>query len=254
MVGALALVLGVCIGSFLNVLIDRLPREQSIMGRSHCDSCKKTLQWFELIPVVSFVAQKARCRKCNVQLSLQYPLVEITSGVLFYALYRALPFSGEASFFQTVQYAAWFVVASAFFSIIVADFKYQIIPDSLLVVCSVAMLATLFPLSVEDLLFRSGVGLGAGGMFLLLWMATRGKGMGFGDVKLVTLMGFFLGFPHIIVALYVAFLTGAMYGVILMIAGRAGMKSRVAFGPFLLGGAAVAFFWSDFMLRYWGFL
>jgi len=254
MAGFLAGVIGVCIGSFLNVLIDRLPCGQSIMGRSRCDLCRKKLRWFELVPIFSFIIQRGRCRRCKKRLSWQYPFVEVVTGMLFYILSMVLPFPREAAVFPFIQYGAWFVAVSVLFAIIVADFKYFIIPDSLLIVLFLAAGVSIVPIGLHEGLIRLFTGVVAGGVFFGLWGVTRGKGIGFGDVKLVSVMAIVLGFPAIIVALYTAFLTGALYGVILMITGRAGMKSRVAFGPFLLVGGFVALLWSKQILLYWGYI
>lgn len=255
MIPLLLFLTGISIGSFLNVLIDRLPKgEDVVFGRSRCDFCGKTLRWFELIPLLSYLVQGGRCVRCHKHLSIQYPLVEFLTGVLFVAtyLYAGNLISHDAFFWYRL--AAALAIVSAAVVIVVTDFKYQIIPDSMLVVLLVVGFGIHIPLSVHDAMMHLVVGAATGLAFYSLWAGTRGRGMGFGDVKLSAVLGVILGYPKTIIALYAAFLTGALYGVILMIRKKGGMKSRVPFGPFLLFGAIVSLLWSDQILHWWGFL
>lgn len=246
---------GLAIGSFLNVLIDRLPRDESIVfGRSRCDYCHKSLRWYELVPVLSWALQSGRCRRCHRHLSWQYPCIELTTALLFVLVYNGLPFPGEISGTYLMQLTAWFGLISAFLVIFVTDLKYQIIPDSMLILLFITAIAALPDPGIHGFLMSSAAGIVSGLFFYVLWAVTRGRGMGFGDVKLAAILGFALGYPGIVIASYVAFLTGAVYGVILMIRGIAGLKSRVAFGPFLLAGAVVAYYWGEQILHWWGFI
>ena len=211
----LRFLLGLCVGSFLNVLADRLPKGQDVLwGRSRCDHCHRTLRWFELIPIVSFVSQGGRCRRCHKRLSFQYPIVELVVGLGFMYL--------------PVQY--W-IIFSGLLVIVISDLKYQIIPDSMVFIAAIGS----FFASAHVL-----TGLASMALFWAIWRLTRGRGMGFGDVKLAGVLGLFLGFPLILFALYAAFLTGAVAGVILMMTGRKTLKSKIAFGPFLVFGTALA--------------
>ena len=211
----LRFLLGLCVGSFLNVLADRLPKGQDVLwGRSRCDHCHRTLRWFELIPIVSFVSQGGRCRRCHKRLSFQYPIVELVVGLGFMYL--------------PVQY--W-IIFSGLLVIVVSDLKYQIIPDSMVALAAIASFLSSFHILT---------GSASMALFWAIWRITRGRGMGFGDVKLAGVLGLFLGFPLILFALYAAFLTGAVAGVILMMTGRKTLKSKIAFGPFLVFGTALA--------------
>lgn len=221
----LVFVLGLCVGSFLNVLIDRLPKGESIwFGQSRCDWCKKPLRWFELIPLLSYVLQHGRCRRCHKKLSLQYPIVELITGIGFVVL----------------PWTDW-LIFSSLLVIFVADLKYMIIPDSMVVlgVMGVITRAHWLPAIAASL------------FFLLLYLITRGRGMGLGDVKLSFLLGFWLGFPRIVIAIYLAFLTGALVGVTLILRGKKGLKSKIAFGPFLVLGAGIAYVYSEQILEWW---
>lgn len=229
MVSIMLFIFGVCIGSFLNVLIDRLPVGESVLwGHSHCDYCKKRLRWFELIPLFSFLVQGGTCRRCHAKLSIQYPLIELLTGLLFVLVpYHVL------------------VIVCCMFVIFVADIKFKIIPDEILIIM---LLSLLFSYRSLETIWTA---IGGFLFFWLLWFGTRGKGMGFGDVKLAGVIGFGLGYPLTIVSFYIAFLTGALVGVILMIAGSVGMKSKIAFGPFLLIGAVLAYAWGSGFEALW---
>lgn len=245
MIMAMVILFGLVMGSFLNVLVDRLPRGENVVWKpSHCDFCKKPLRWFELIPVVSYLMQMGRCRRCRKRLSVQYPATELVTATGFVLLYlRFAPMWG--------LYAAALAVFSMCLVIFMIDWKHQIIPDEMLwgLLAVVLLLGIFEPPAVRLVHVLSGVA--SGFAFWLLWVGTRGRGLGFGDVKLVTVLGLFLGYPLTVVSLYAAFLTGAIWGVILMMTHRARMKSRIAFGPFLLFGAAVGFFWGNALWAVW---
>lgn len=233
----IAFLLGLAVGSFLNVLIDRIPKGEDIVWKpSHCDYCNKPLRWFELIPLVSFLVVKARCLRCHKILSWQYPLVELVAAIGFVLLYPNI--------FHLIIYSAMLVL-------FVIDWKHMILPDIFLSVVLVAVILLGIPLSPADRWIHVVTGISSGVGFFVLWVVTRGRGLGFGDVKLAGVLGALLGFPLTIVALYTAFLTGAIWGVILMVRKRASMKSRVAFGPFLIAGAAVALLWGETLWKLW---
>lgn len=244
-----AFLFGLAFGSFANVLIDRLPNGASILGRSSCDHCKKTLRWYELIPVVSYALQGGRCRRCKKSLSIQYPLVELATGFLFTYIYAFTGF--------TLLGLSLLVIGFSLLVILIADLKYMIIPDGMLIAMLVGIIIGFFveniPWSTIQAHLLSGMLASAG--FYGLWRATGGRGMGFGDVKLVGVLGLLLGFPDIVVALYGAFLTGAVVGVILILGSKRSMKSAIPFGPFLIGGALFALRFGDLVTDWWyGFI
>ncbi len=241
----LLLILGLAIGSFLNVLIDRIPNNESpFKGRSYCDKCKKTLKWHDLIPLVSYLYLKGKCRYCRAHISFYYPLVELITGVMFVIVYKftistiELPFSNII-----IGYLYYLLIFSCFIVIFFTDLKYGIILDkiiySAIVVSLIYHFSTLsYQLSAVNYLAS---GLGAFIFFFVLYLTTRGKGMGFGDVKLAFLLGIILGFPKIIIAFYLAFLTGAIVGSILIIWGKKKLKGgTIPFGPFLIIGAVLS--------------
>jgi len=222
-------ILGLLVGSFVNVLIDRLPRAESVLwGRSHCDHCKKILRWYELVPVVSFLIQKGRCRRCRKKLSLQYPIIELVTAIGFALLFP--------------HHISLYILFISLLVIFVADLKYQTIPDSMIV------------LGVIGAFWNGMHVVPAVGSFVflyLLWALTHRRGIGFGDVKFAFLMGLLLGFPGVVIAFYVAFLTGALVGVILIVGRKKTWKSKIAFGPFLVLGTVVAGVWQQQLLTLW---
>lgn len=246
--------LGLTVGSFLNVLIDRIPKGQSIFGRSCCDHCRKTLSWLELIPILSFLIQKGRCRSCHQKIAWQNPLVEATTGTLFVLIFLKV----APDYFSVVFYLMLFslLLASA-----VIDLKTGLLPDiltlpTILVAVPYLLISsfgirylTFFQASyiiVRHLLTALGTGL----FFYLIVKLTRGRGMGGGDVKLAFLMGLVLGFPKIVIALYAAFLTGAVVSLILVVLGKKKFGQTIPFGPFLVLGIYLAFFLDQVLLEF----
>lgn len=245
MIAGFIFLFGLVIGSFLNVVIDRLPHGENIIWKpSHCDFCKKHLRWFELVPVLSFLFQGGICRGCRARLSWQYPVMEVVTGIGFVLL--SLGFD-----IMSPMFLAALVIYSLVLVIFVIDLKHQIIPDSMLLMLLGVFILVGISLPAAQRFSHLVSGVGAGTFFFLLWLITRGRGLGFGDVKLVVLIGLFLGYPETVFALYIAFLTGAISGVILMITKHAKMKTRIAFGPFLILGTLCAYVWGDVMWQWW---
>ncbi|MEK7552303.1 MAG: prepilin peptidase [Patescibacteria group bacterium] len=264
-------ILGTLIGSFLNVLVLRYNTGQSIVNdRSRCFSCGKTLKWFELIPVLSFVFQGGRCSNCHTKISRQYILVEIMTGLVFVAIFWKI-FSLTPDFlslFYTLIFELIFylIIFSILIAISVYDYKHKIIPEAL--VYTFIGLSFLFALYV---FFGQGIygNLIAGPLlalpFFLLWLISRGAWMGFGDVKLSFGIGFLLGLPSGIYALILAFWIGGGVGFVLLglsaisknsvnngrlliLGKRFTIKSEIPFGPFLILGTLLAFLFEwDFL-------
>lgn len=228
---------GIFIGSFLNVLIDRIPKgEDFMLGRSHCDFCKKILEPLDLIPLFSFLFLKGRCRYCHKKLSWQYPVIEFISGLIL-SFFFLTSVNYQMMLFNYFLFAGLLVI-------FVSDLKYRIIPDQIVGFLVILQLAELLIISgnMTNHIF-SGIGFFL--FFLLLVIITKGKGMGLGDVKYSFFMGLLLGFPKIIVAFYASFLTGAVFSLILILKGKKTMKSTVAFGPFLVFGTVVTYHYGN---------
>lgn len=242
---------GLCVGSFLNVLIDRLPREESVIkGRSHCEKCKKELAWLDLIPLVSFLSLQGKCRYCRTRLSFYYPIIELTTGVLFVTTLYLLGGIRIYDLRFMISLGYYLFITSSLIVVFFTDLKYGIIPDKVIV--PAILISFLYLILNTNYLILPHLlsALGACLFFLILFLITKGKGMGFGDVKFAFLMGLVLGFPKIIVSLYIAFLTGAIIGCILIIWRKRKLKgASIPFGPFLVLGTFIAIFWGELVLQ-----
>jgi prepilin signal peptidase PulO-like enzyme (type II secretory pathway) len=233
---SLYFILGVFFGSFFHVIVDRLPKGESfVAGRSYCDNCRKTIKWYDLIPVISYVVLAGKCRYCHKHISMYYPLVEMLCGILFFLC--AL----HASDTITLLYSL--LVMSTLLIIFFCDLKYTIIPFV------VVIFGTVFTLFYQ-IFFSPSIGtvllsaFGAFVFFLIIFLVTKGRGMGFGDVIYVFYMGLLLSFPGIVFGLYLSFLTGAVVSLILVLTGKKRLRGdSIPFGPFLVFGTIVIFFY-----------
>ncbi|MDP3882563.1 MAG: prepilin peptidase [Candidatus Staskawiczbacteria bacterium] len=245
--GIFVFIFGICIGSFLNVVIYRLEKKESLKGRSFCPSCNHKLSWQDLFPVLSFLFLLGKCRYCHKKISLQYPIIEISSALIFLLIFSAQ--GGPASGWNFLNSFFLFYIASALIVIFVYDLKHYIIPDKILFpAIGVAFVYRFLEFaSLGGYLLAAAIG---SGFFLVIFLISKGAAMGFGDVKLAVLMGLLLGFPNILAGLFFAFFFGAVIGTALMILKRKGLKSEIPFGPFLIFGTFVAMFWGQKII-YW---
>ena len=245
----LIFLLGLAVGSFLNLLIDRLPRgEDIIFKRSHCDSCRKKLRIPDLVPVLSFLFLKGRCRYCRRPLSFKYPLFELLTAFLFVFVYLKYPLSGSLESLVSLFY--YWLAVSVLLVIFFIDLRHHIIPDGLTLVLTLTTLFYQWLYLPQLLLINFLSGSGFMLLFLFLFLLTRGRGMGFGDVKLSFFIGMFAGFLNIIVVFYLAFLTGAVVSLILVSMGKKKLKSTIAFGPFLVAAAFIGHFYGEYLIRF----
>jgi prepilin signal peptidase PulO-like enzyme (type II secretory pathway) len=235
--------LGLLAGSFLNVVIYRLPRKLSVVwGRSFCPRCKKKISWFDNLPLLSFILLKGRCRHCRSPISWRYPVVELLTGVLFVLGVLRLGDLSSLNYLKIAELGLTLILFSALVVIFFIDLEHQVIPDEILL--PVIFLFLLSKISASP--FNTFLPAAGASLFLfLIWAVTRGRGMGLGDVKLAFLMGLVLGFPKVVVAFYLAFLTGAIIGVILILVKKARFGQKIAFGPFLAAATVVTFLWGE---------
>jgi len=227
--------LGSIFGSFVNVLIDRLPRGESLIkGRSHCDSCKKRIKLYDLIPILSYILLGGKCRYCKAKIPRRVVMVEVLSGLLFVLLF-ALSF--ESVVLYLLLCAAFLVILA----IAVIDIEHGIILDVLLVALGIISVFYVFLLAPTLFFSHLITGFIAFMFLLIVFVATKGRGIGFGDVKYAFFIGFLLGAYLTILAFYVAFLTGALVSIILVVAHKKRFKgSTIPFGPFLSLGVFVS--------------
>ncbi len=244
----LVFVIGSVFGSFIGVLAERLPKGESVLvDRSHCASCRRKLAPFELIPIVSYLLQKGKCRSCKAKIPEKLLYVEVFTGFAFVFLYLHYLHFG-LNVFQLIYLLA---VSIIFIAIFLSDLDFGIIPDQLVLAFLLIVVFYSVIFMPYSFLNRLEAGLGFSLFFLFLNLITRGKGMGFGDVKLAFPLGFFLGFPNVITAFYVAFLTGALVSIILVLWGKKSFqKSTIPFGPFLIFAAAFSYFFGPILINY----
>lgn len=235
--GILFFVLGLIFGSFFNCLIYRIENNQSFLrGRSFCPNCKRELSFFDLIPVLSFLLLKGKCRYCQSKISIQYPLVEFFTGVLFYSCY--LKFFHQ-SFFLTIFYLILF---SFFILIFVFDLKHYAVPDSILF--PPIFLAGFYKISNFSLQKISEFFLPflPSFIFLFLILISKEKWFGWGDFWFSVLMAEILDFKMIFFALTFSFILGAIISIFLLILRKKTLKSKIPFCPFLILGTLFAIF------------
>jgi leader peptidase (prepilin peptidase) / N-methyltransferase len=244
--------LGLVVGSFLNVVIHRVPERRSVVRpRSRCPRCDTTLKHWDNVPVISWVLLRGRCRSCHGAISIRYPLVEVATAALFVA--AALRFGADPVL------PAFLVVFAALLAISAVDLERFIVPNRILYPALFMAAPLLVVAAALDGDWSSlwGAALGGALAWVLLFaihMASP-KGMGFGDVRLAGLIGMLLGWlsiGHVLLGLFLAFLTAALIGVGLMVAGVRGRKDRVPFGPFLALGAITAVFVGSPILSWYG--
>jgi prepilin signal peptidase PulO-like enzyme (type II secretory pathway) len=241
--------MGVVFGSFLNVVIFRTTHGTSpLSGRSMCPKCKKQISWKYNIPLISFFWLGGRCADCGKKISWQYPVVEFLTGIVFVWWYVM----GSGFFLLVekpwvmIQPLFWLLVAMGLLVVLVADWRYGIIPDSVnlfLTMVSVGYrVALLLGGKMEGVDFVRAIlsGLVLAFFFWMLWLLTKGRGFGFGDVKLAPSLGLILGWPRVIPGVFLAFVIGAVVSIILIVFGKKKFKQTIAFGPFLVVGTVIA--------------
>ena len=227
---------GLMIGSFLNVCIYRLPRRESIVWpASHCTSCNRPLAWFENVPVIGWLALRGRCRTCGSRISAIYPLVELTTGVVFAG--GALVYGLSPLLFVRLAFASALIV------LFVIDLQHRILPNVITLPGIAAGFAASLFLSPGWLSSLIGIVAGGGILFAIAeaYYRLRGiEGLGMGDVKMLAMIGAVLGWPLMLLTLIFASFAGSLVGVGLMASGRGGMQAALPFGTFLALGALVA--------------
>jgi leader peptidase (prepilin peptidase)/N-methyltransferase len=229
--------IGAALGSFLNVIILRYPAEGPL-GRSRCLSCARQLTWYELIPIISFVVLRGRCQSCRHNLSLQYPVVELATGLTALILFTPLPVSGYSFVLAVLTLG----IVALLIVLFVIDLRTFLLPDIFVVVLAVVVIARLavqaahHETQLAPPLWGAIIGAGFLGM---LWLVTTGRGIGLGDVKLALPLGALFGPVDTAIFLFCAFIVGGGVAAWLLFMRRVTMKTPIPFGPFLTGVAIV---------------
>lgn len=242
-------VFGLMIGSFCNVVIYRLPAGESIITPgSHCRACSRPVQPLDNIPLLSYALLAGRCRACQERIPPRYPCVEFASGALYALLWHKYGLS--------LAFAACAFLSSILLVVALIDLDHQIIPNvitlpGMLVGLGLSVRALPIPLLLGSSLLASLTGLLAGGLlFSAVALISRG-GMGGGDIKLIAMIGAFLGWQGAFFTIFVAALAGSLVGVALMLLGKKGRKDKIPFGPYLSLGAIVFTLMGDELIAWY---
>ncbi len=245
--------LGLIFGSFISALTYRLPRGiPFVFERSFCPICKKTISWYDNIPLFSFIALGGKCRNCKKRISWRYPFIEFSTAVGFVLVYIFLKngifFIGQDPTLSSLSWVALpylLIVFLVLEIIFIIDLEYKVIFD--IPVFFLFFLFIITSILISDSVFWMRLFFAFLLSFILLFLSliTKGRGMGLGDVKLALPLGFFLGFPSALVWIFVSFLTGALVGIILVLMGKAKFGRPVPFGPFLIFSFWLVLFLED---------
>lgn len=241
-------ILGLVIGSFLNVCIFRIPLKKSIVfPASHCFHCKHELKPLDLLPFFSFFILKGKCRYCGEKISIQYPLIELVTGLLF--LFVLINYGlSFYSFFYMIFISLLLIVA-------IIDYKKGIIPNVLILfglifgmVYNISIVITTYSF---DRLKEGIIGFLVGTAIIFIIILVSRGGMGAGDLKLMGVIGLFLGYKGVILTIFLGVLLGGIFAIIILIAKLKERKSTIPFGPFLCMGAFIALIWGEPIIRWY---
>jgi len=278
-------IFGLGIGSFLNVVIWRYKPGRSVFdikplkGRSHCPYCRKKLKWFELIPLISFFAQGGRCRSCKHKLSAQYPIVEFLSGAIFVGVpYFLINFYNLENTLADktllfILFALWVLVFLTWLLVSVIDWRHYLIPNGLNVMLAtlglfIVVIKNQIAISItpfhgsflrhytlifsptQDIWINHIIGALVGALFfVLIILISRGRAMGWGDVKFALASGFVIAWPEVALSLILAFVLGGLFGAVLLITNKKTMKDKLPFAPFLTVSMAITIFFGYYLIQ-----
>ena len=236
-------IFGLIIGSFLNVVIYRLPEKESIVKPgSHCPQCNTRLKSVDLIPVVSFIINGGKCKYCGARISWQYPFVELLTAFFFLGAYL--------KFGLAIELFIMLILLSALIVISFIDYKYMIIPN--VITYSGIIIGLLSAIFFDYItIFSSLLGIVIPALILLAIALIFKGGMGMGDVKLASMLGAFLGTTYTLAGIFIGSLLGSIIGLLLMGLGVMDRKDRIPFGPFICFGAVIMIFFGEFLIDWY---
>jgi leader peptidase (prepilin peptidase)/N-methyltransferase len=236
------------VGSFLNVCICRIPKGESVVSPpSHCPQCNYCIRWYDNIPVISYLLLLGKCRRCGVRISIQYPLIELLNGFLTLALFLR--------FGPTLVFLEWFLFCSALIVTTFIDIAHQIIPDEISLPGIV--IGFIFSFFLEGNFWLNsllGILLGGGSLLLVAYsyqLLTGKEGMGGGDIKLLAMMGAFLGWKSIPFIIFSSSLLGSLIGITIMLVQKKNSKLAIPFGPYLAFGAVLYIFYGRQIIHWY---
>ena len=243
-----ALVIGMVVGSFLNVCIWRLPKGESVVfPPSHCPKCAYRIRWYDNIPLFSYLMLRGKCRGCGIHISLQYPLVELLNGLLTLALFL--------HFGPTLPFIVLFLFCSALVVITFIDLEHQIIPDEIsLPGIVIGFIFSFFLQGHTWLNSLLGILLGGGSLLLVAYvyqLMTGKEGMGGGDIKLLAMMGAFQGWKSILFIIFASSLVGSVIGITIMLVQKKDSKLAIPFGPYLAFGSILYIFFGRQIIHWY---
>ncbi len=241
-------VIGACIGSFLNVCIYRLPEEKSIISpSSHCPFCKNKLKWYHNIPIISYIFLQGKCAYCKKKISIRYPIVELLSGFFTIINYKIFGLSFDFFFYTIFIYLIIIVIF--------ADLKYMIIPDEVSIGgIIIGFIMSFFSNSITWMQSLVGIIVGGGILYsiiIIYYFITKKEGMGGGDIKLIAMIGAFLGLKSIFFVIFIGSLLGTIIGIPVMIIKKKDKNLAIPFGPFLSIAAIIYIYLGDIILNWY---
>jgi leader peptidase (prepilin peptidase) / N-methyltransferase len=248
MLHIISIIFGAIVGSFLNVCIIRIPKEESIATPgSHCPRCNKPIMFYDNIPLLSYFLLRGKCRHCNGPISIQYPLIEGITAFSSFLLF--------VKFGATLSYLFFFLFVAALIVITVIDLYYQIIPDAISIPgIGIGLLGSLIIPYITFFNSLIGILVGGGSLFLVAtlyqWLFKR-EGMGGGDVKLLAMIGGFLGWKAVILTILLSSFIGSIIGIAIMLLKGKDFKYAIPFGPFLSLGAVISLFYGEALIQWY---
>lgn len=249
-------IFGAIIGSFLNCLIWRLHKSESIMGRSYCPKCKGKIIWYDNIPILSYLFLRGKCRKCHKRIAVQYPLIELVAGILFLVAFfmnyksRVLGITNYELFdsqFVIQLLRDWFLICIMII-IFIYDLRWYMILDIVTIpACLIIFILNLFiGISWLNLLISGIIG---GSFFLIQFLVSGGKWIGGGDIRLGLLIGLALGWPNVLLAVFLAYIIGSFVGVGLIVFGQKKWSSKLPLGTFLSLSSIIILFFGQYLIN-----
>ncbi len=249
---------GACIGSFLNVVILRLPKHKTLTGRSYCPQCKTTLRPLDMVPILSYLLLRGACRNCKKKISPRYAVIEFITAIAFMLTFLAVQPTDGFGYVSLVR--ALFIV-SILVIVFVIDLEHFVILDSVVfsgvatLFCfniALALIGNTASWHLDTLLFGGIVAAAASSLvFFLLWFLSKGAWMGLGDVKLLLFLGLAMGWPHVWVMLFLSFFLGTLYAIPLLVLQKKEFNSAVPFGTFLSIASFITLLYGESILRWY---
>ncbi len=243
MVEVLLFVIGAMLGSVANAIIDRLPRNESwFVGRSKCDKCKHELKFLDLIPIVSYISLRGKCRYCHSPIPVRNLVVEVFLGMGFVLISH----TGQIGLISQIMLMG---IVWATTVVFVMDQETMLVSDAIVLIWGLTVIG--YKLSVVGININDIWGLIIGVIVIGgIWFVSRGKAMGSGDIGIIGVIGLWTSYPKILVALWMAFVIGAAVSCWLLVVSKKNMKGMIAFGPYLIVGGWIAYFWGDMIIRW----